>query len=168
MSAKWSILPLVEDHLDTFRDQRTNELRRQDYLSFYAFPLAIGIACYLFDFKMQDPASILAGIAVFTALLFGLLIHIFSMGLRVNDDPRLPKSGKLATLIDQLQANVSYSILIGIITTAFLIAAAAIRENNQPINSFLSAIITTLLVHLMLTVLMALKRTRAAYAALRF
>ncbi|MFI9835516.1 hypothetical protein ACIHFD_00675 [Nonomuraea sp. NPDC051941] len=158
----------MEDHLDTFRDQRTNERRRQDYLSFYAIPTTFGIAGYLFDFKMQDPASILAGIAVFTALLFGLLIHIFSMGLRVNDDSRLPKYGNTAALIDQLQANVSYSVLIGIITTAFLIAAAAIRENNQPINSLLSAIIVTLLIHLMLTVFMALKRTRAAYQALRF
>lgn len=117
---------------------------------------------------MQDPASILAGIAIFTALLFGLLIHVFSLGLRVTDDPRTPRFGRTATLIDQLQANISYSVLIGIVATAMLIVAAATTPKDKPIGTLLSSAIVAILLHLMLTVFMALKRTRAAYEAMRF
>src|SRR5687767_12154170 len=98
MGAKWSVVPLIEDHLDTFRDQRTNQKRNKDYFSFYAAPTGLALACYLTGFEMRDPASILAGIAVFTALLFGLLIHVFSLGLRIKDDPQQSSAGRTAQL----------------------------------------------------------------------
>ncbi|MEV1003580.1 hypothetical protein [Nonomuraea sp. NPDC050202] len=168
MGAKWSVIPLIEDHLATFRDQRTNEKRNRDYLVFYAVPMSFGIACYLAGFEMRDPASILAGIAVFTALLFGLLLHVFSLGLRIKDDPRQSTVGRTAQLVDQLQANVGYAVLVGIVTTALLIIAAATTGKDQPIGVLMSAVIAGSLLHLMLTVFMALKRTRAAYHELRF
>lgn len=167
MTSKWSVRPLVINHLRTLVDQRTDKYRATDYLTFYGFPFLLGLVSYFTDFRLKGVEGLLSGVSVFTALLFGLLVHVFMLGLRVTDDPRVPKGGRTSKLVDQLVSNVAYAVLAGIMATAVLMVAVSTTEKDRPLSVAISAVVVALLVHLLLTIFMALKRTQAAYIAFR-
>lgn len=167
MATKWSVRPLVTNHLRTLVDQRTDKYRVSDYLTFYGLPLAFGAASYFTEFRLRGVEGLLSGVSVFTALLFGLLVHVFTLGLRITDDPRVQNGSRTSKLVDQLVSNVAYAVLAGILATAVLMVAVSTTEKDRPLGVPISALVVALLLHLLLTIFMALKRTQAAYTAFR-
>lgn len=167
MTAKWSVTTIITEHARTLVDQRTGKAMISDYLVFYGLPIAAGIACYLGGFRLRGTEGLLAGISILTALLFGLLIHGFTLGMRVSDDSRIAKRGRIAKLIDELQANLTYAVLIGISTTLVLILAVGTTQPGHALGVLISSIIVLLTSHLLLVILMALRRLQSAYGLFR-
>lgn len=161
MTSKWSVLGIFSDHFQTLSDARTGKPRIADYISFYLVPLAGAIVGYFVDFRVKGAEGVLAGVAVYTALLFGLIVHVFQLRMRMIDQQS--SHSRLAELIDELETNMSYTILVGIVSTGVLIYAIAASDKDSPVNALLSAIIVFLLLHLVLSLLMILKRTRSVY-----
>lgn len=167
MASKASIGPAVRAHFDTLRDDRTGDVRLLDLVLFVGLPLLAGGVLWLCDFRMKDIAAVLAALAVFTALLFGLVIFVFQLRVQVKADGRDHERPRLASLIDETFANVTYSVIVGIITTAAALIGAAIGKSGDGAPVPISAILAALALHLVLTILMCLKRVHSAYQQLR-
>ncbi len=166
MNAKWSVWEVVTDHLETLVDERTRKVRIGDYTAFFGFPTVCGAVAFFLDAEVSKAQNVLAGVAVFTALLFGLFVHVFTLGMRIADDTRLTESSRLTRMVDQLQANVGYATLIGLIATGVLTAIIVVFSEDA-VHRALSAPVIALLLHLFMTLLMVLKRMRATYYAFR-
>ena len=158
---------LIKDHLETLYEIDVNGDKRlnwSDIFVFYGAPfIAAALGAY-FRLKIHGLAEIIGGMAILTGLLFGLLVHVFSLGLRLRDDPRYTSSSNVSILIDELRANVSYSCGIALLLTAILMIAAALSKNAaQGLNFVTSAISIGLFANLALTLLMVINRVRSAY-----
>jgi hypothetical protein len=170
--SKFSVLPLVGDHLGTLQDDRTQTWRWQDWTTMYGLPIAAAVSCGVFNVQLQGISEIVGGLSILAGFLFGLVVFVFQLRLQVTNDPRVAPHGRLPRLIDQLFANVSYAVLVGLLTTGTAIAASATRTpdpsgNLLAVNRWWSAVLVFLFFHLMLLLAMALRRTRAAYLELR-
>ncbi|BBZ80037.1 hypothetical protein MANY_53740 [Mycolicibacterium anyangense] len=167
MASKASVRPVVRAHFDTLRDDRSGEIRMLDLVLFAGVPVVAGLALGIFEFRMKDTAAVLAGLAVFTALLFGLVIFVFQLRVQIKDDGRDRDRPRLASLIDETFANVTYSVVIGIVTTVVGVVAAAMADKDAGAPIWISAVLAALGLHLVLTILMCLKRVHSAYQQLR-
>ncbi|RIR09410.1 hypothetical protein [Mycobacteroides abscessus] len=164
MDSKFSPWLTVKDHYATLVDKNDPEQGAYwpDYVVLIGIPTLIGIATGSL-FTLRDVAAFIAGVAIFTALLFGLVIYVFQLRMQLLNDPHVPRDGKLVGFIDQLFANVNYAVVIGMFTTTAGVAAAMTAGDNGRINHWWSGILTGFSLHLMLVVFMCIKRTRAAY-----
>ena len=96
-----------------------------------------------------------------------MLTHVLGLGLRLYDDPRWTRASRIVILTDQLRANVSWAIGVGVVITGTLmIISAFTTEKHGAYPAWLSAIVLALVVHLLLTLLMILKRVRSTYRQL--
>lgn len=174
MSSKFSVRPVIRDHLDTLQDERTGNRRWQDRATLYGFPAAAGVTIAFFGVELQGIGEIVGGLSILAGFLFGMVVFVFQLRMQVSNDPRVAQGGRLPRLIDQLFANVSYAVLVGFVTASLAIAASATRATVPgspgdllPVNPWWSAGLVFLFVHLMLLLGMALRRTRAAYRELK-
>ncbi|WP_160050523.1 hypothetical protein [Nocardiopsis sp. FR4] len=166
MDAKWSVLGVVTDHLNTLVDRRTGRWMTRDYAAFFAFPLGVGVCAFLFEVRIANAQNLIAGVSVFTALLFGLLVHVFGLGLRVAAERSGEGALRTARMVDQLHANVAYATLLGLVATAGLMALI-VAYDQEAVPRWASAVVIAALVHLFMTLLMVLKRIRSMYAQMR-
>ncbi|GGS21206.1 hypothetical protein GCM10010171_12370 [Actinokineospora fastidiosa] len=131
---------------------------------FYVVPLALGVAAGVSRFQLRGLEGILSGVSIYTAFLFGLLVHVFQLRARVTDEDTRRHS--FIDLIDELEANVSYAVLVGVATTALLMTTVALTIKDTPASWGWSAPVVVLVSHMVLALLMILKRTRAVYRRL--
>jgi hypothetical protein len=166
MQAKWDVTGIIGDHVRTLVDNRDGKVRVLDLVAFYLFPLGCGVLSWTLGATISNTQHLLAGLAVFTGLLFGLLIHVFTLGMRVSEDRGIRDEGKTARMVDQLQANAGYATLVGLLTTAGLIALLVVYDEDE-VPGPVSAVVVVMLVHLFMTLLMVLKRIRSMYRQFR-
>lgn len=165
MSSKVAALPLVTDHLETLRDHRTGRRRWQDYVLLFVVPILVGSGVAWLGFRLVDAGQVIAGIAVLSGFSFGLAVYVFQLRLEVHRDPRVPRGDRMLELIDELFANVNYSILAGLVFVSVAIAGTAFTQ-VEALNAWWTAGIVAIGAHYLLTLLMCLKRLRAAYRRL--
>lgn len=167
MASKASVGSAVRAHFDTLRDDRTGELRFLDIALFVGAPTLAGVVLWWFEFRMRDTAAVLAALAVFTALLFGLVIFVFQLRVQIKTDGQDQQRPRLTSLIDETFANVTYSVIVGLLTTVVGLIAAAVADKTDGAPVWASAALGALGLHLVLTILMCLKRVHSAYQQLR-
>ncbi|MCZ4077824.1 hypothetical protein O1W68_07725 [Rhodococcus sp. H36-A4] len=166
MSSKISVRDAIVEHFDTLIDDATGKRHFWDYFLLYLMPIAGGILVAWIPVNLKSVGDIIAGVSILTALLFGLIIYVFQLRLQVAADPRIVRGGVLMTLLDQLFANLIYAVIIGLGATVLAVSASASADSDGSINPWWSALVVTAGSHLVLTILMCLKRTRDAYAQL--
>lgn len=160
-SDHWHSLSLVDEPAGTI------QLSWSDVAVFFGVPAGVGVAAFAAGAELQSLGELLAGTAILTGLLFGLLTHVLGLGLRLYDDPRRTRSSRIVILTDELRANVSYAIGVGILLTGSLMLIAAFtKPTTAGYAPWLTALVLALLVHLLLTLLMILKRVRSTYKQL--
>ncbi|QIN93631.1 hypothetical protein SEA_DUMPSTERDUDE_43 [Gordonia phage DumpsterDude] len=114
---------------------------------------------------MNDIGGFLGGLAVFTALLFGLVIFLFQLRMQIKDSGYETLRPRFTRFIDQVFANVNYAVAIGVLTTALGVIGTSIGD-DQGAPVWLSSILVGFCVHLLLTILMCIKRVTSAYEQL--
>jgi hypothetical protein len=72
----------------------------------------------------------------------------------------------LPTPCGELRANVSYAVLLGLVVSLLLGGIAMFMDTTRPLNRPVTTFLAFLGVHLLLTIFMVLKRTRAMFFAL--
>jgi hypothetical protein len=179
---------LAADHANTLYEldeHQRQHASRADLAVFYALPLAAWGTAWALSMRLRGVAEILAGVAILTGLLFGLLVHVFSVGLRISEDGRWSSSSKVTILVDELRANVAYACGVGLVLTVLLVIAAAlgasdsspivvspstghvqVADTHSGLTPWLSGLVAALFLHLVLTLFMVLKRVRTAYKLL--
>ncbi|WP_322859249.1 hypothetical protein U8D42_03260 [Mycobacterium europaeum] len=163
MDSKFSVLPTIGDHYRTLVDQNVpGRPYWPDYIVLISLPCAAG-AFVGWLFHLRELGSYIAGVAIFTALLFALVIYVFQLRVQLLSNATVPRDGKLVEFVDQLFANVNYAVVVGVIATAAAMIAATTSDDKGQVNGLWSGILTALSLHLMLVVFMCIKRVRAAY-----
>lgn len=171
MSTKLNVTATVYDHFHTLRHSGSDRLNKVDIFVMYGLPAALGAVLVIADVHIKGVSAVIAGVSILTGLLFALVIYVFQLRLQVANDPRVTRGGHLTTLLDELFSNVTYAVLVGLATTLVSVVAATgeapISDTwGGGINRWWSGILAIVGVHLVFTVLMCLKRTRAAYEEL--
>lgn len=166
MASKIQVVPVVRDHVATLRDARTARPRVGDILTHYALPVSLGIAIPMLGVRMTDGSQYVAGAAILAGLSFALAVYVFQLRLEAQRDPRIPREAVLLDLIDELFTNVCYSMLVGLALAAVTIAASAYSRSGAPAGPVVTGIVIALGIHYLITILMCIKRLRAAYLQL--
>jgi len=167
MSSKWAVGEIVREHYSTFVDAETRKPHLADYLGMVVVPAGAGVALGLRGAHIEGIGDILAGVAVFTGGLFVMLIQVFPLAQRLSDDPRLAGQRRIAELVDELEKNLSYAVVIGLVTVGLLMAAAAMTSTKDKVSPAMTGALVAVLLHLLLTTFMTLKRLRAVYVRMR-
>lgn len=170
MSSKVSPVPIVREQLGTLRNHRTGRPSVVDWLVLVGLPLVLGFAMWATKTLVVDAGQLLAGLAVLTGFVFGLLVFVFQLKLSATQDPRVPAGGILSNLLDELFANIAYTVLVGLVSVVLILVSTSIGSALPPaagattvLNTVWSAVVVGALAHFSLMLLMCLKRTHLAY-----
>lgn len=163
MTSKMAVWPVVHEHMDTLRDARTNRYSLSDMLGQFGVPLLLGAVAPILGFRLWDAGQVVQGAAILAGFSFGLAIYVFQLRMEAARDPRIPKGAAVLDLLDELFANVRYSILIGIAVVVIAVAAVAFHQGSEELNAVWTGTIIAASVHFILTILMCMKRLGRAY-----
>lgn len=182
MLGKASIISVVKDHVDTLytyddgrdpHDDRSGterpRIRIKDLLLFFGSPILIGaLTAFLLRVQLQNVGELVAGASILAGFSFGLSIFVFELRMTLTKDGFVPKGDPVETHIDELFANVTYSIVAGL----FLVLAAVICDvfvalpkapEFMGAGTWWTFALTALAIHYLLTMFMCIKRLRWAY-----
>ena len=162
MSSKINISKIIKDHRNTLVDQNTKKPGGDDILYFFIIPVLFSlILICLLDFylNLELKNALVSGLAIFVGLLFNALVILINIAK--NGETKNVKH----KVIQQIIANISFSIIIAFISVALVLTRywkipALFETNKLPsTGQFLDFIILNLLVVFFLTFLMIMKRT---------
>lgn len=166
-SSKFSSLALVTDHYDTFRDVRTGKPRITDYLVYVGIPLVLSGFALGRGVRAGHIPEVLAAVAILTGLIFNVFVLLFDLTMRAADQTDSAHLASINKLADEVRANVSYAVMLGLSLTVVFGSLAMFTDTSRPLAPAPTAAIVFLGAQLLLTVSMILKRIRALYRAFR-
>ena len=172
MSSKFSLLPILRDQGATLVDAKTGRWRLADYLVLFGLPALTATVSFSLGWRMPIVDEVISAIAIITALLFGMVVFIFQLRLQLSARDVMDRTPTTTIeLIDELFANVCYSIVVGFVAIGAALWGAAERPTVStggvgPIGLIGTAAILFLGVHFSLSLAMCLKRLTAAYKRL--
>jgi len=137
-----------------------------DFVVFVLAPLGAGLALAAWGPPIKNVGGVLGGVAVFTALLFAMLTNVFNLSVKLRRDEGVRPEERLALNVDELFFNVGWSVLVGLILILCMTGAAVTHSASQRLGFAWVAILVSGLLHLVLTVIMAIVRMVSAYLAI--
>lgn len=166
MSDKIQIGRIVKAQLATFRGYGIRSTLF-DLLTFIVVPAVLGLATGLWAPKVFNVGSVLSGITVFTGLLVALLVNVFNFSVKIKRDEKVPLQHVLVVTVNELMANASWAVLVGLTLTVLASAASATLPPSCPLNSIWVGVLTGVVAHLVLIVLVVLSRIWTAHEAIK-
>lgn len=159
---------LAQDHARTWVEQdehRKSHRSRADWRLFVGLPVISAVVVALLGIRLRSVDALLTGVSIITGLLFGLLIHILTLGLRIAEDDKIPAGSRIAVLTSELRANVAWACAVGLGISALLAITDSfvVNMSKQGLHPALTGVAIGLLLHLGLTLLAILKRVRSTY-----
>jgi hypothetical protein len=148
---------IILAHLDTLYDFDTNTRDNGDISLFFIFPILLSIVLIWQDVRINsDAAGILVTIvSIFAGLLFNLLVLLYD-SMRKNHDEYDGSISIKIKFLREISINVSYEILVAIVTVGTTLLCLL---ENKPIQAIMSFFTFYFFQHFTLTLLMILKRT---------
>ncbi len=165
--SKFSALALVQDHYDTLRNYQTGRPSPADYVVYLGTPALAAVASWSLDGRARNIPDVLTAVAVLTGLIFSVFVLIFDLTARAADTLEAESRELINRLADELRANVSYAVLVGIALTVVLGDIALFMDTDKPLGRIPTVLIVFGSVHLLLTIFMVLKRVRAMFRGFR-
>jgi hypothetical protein len=159
MIVKFSIWRIIVDHIDTFRNAESCKYRPLDFITMLLLPVLIGAILTYFNYLLSKEVvnALLTSLSVFAALLFNLLLLVYSIVEKGSD---VNRSKIRTTFLKAIYANISFCILLTVITIALLLAVFIGIEAAR-FKLILTFIIYSLTAMFLLTLLMILRRVHA-------
>ena len=165
MFTKINFLQIIRDHLLTLRHyQGDGKVAKGDIFLFFVLPgfLSIGFYWGLGLSLNSDLISILiTSLSIFAALLFNLLILIYDIITKQKNSAQ-QDSKRVKRFLQEIYANVSYSILISVVDVVILLGG--LFKSPPWIVAFVNLGSFYLVIHFVLTLLMILKRVHVLLA----
>ena len=154
---------IVRAHLRTYRDARSGKILLRDHLLFEGLPVLVGIGVTLgLRAQLSVPASagLLTVTGLLAALLFGVMLQISDRAMTWADNPppQGPETTDYSIFLRDIAANSGYASLVCICAAAAFVAASIFH--GGALIAF-SGIGIMLVLHLVLVVLMVMKRVYA-------
>lgn len=162
MSSKARVSAIWRAQLDSFRGYgRPSALF--DFGQFLALPILAGIAAAIWAPPIYAVGSVLTGVSVFSGLLVALLVNVFELSVKIRRDEGLRPEEPLSVTMNELMANASWAVLVGLVLVTLLVAAAATQAPDCPLHPIWVGILVPFFAHLMVCVLMVLSRIWTAH-----
>lgn len=153
--SKINPVKILRDHFATFQDYGTKKISKTDVFIFVIIPLILSIGfVYFFADISGNLANILFTIfSIFVGLLLNLLLLIYDLTKKFDiSEKNLKLKSKF---LQEIFANISYSIFISIIIIFFLLVSL-IKVGYVP--HIASLLVYFAVTNFFLTILMILKR----------
>lgn len=189
MINKIDVRPIVKAHLRTLRLPRNGRLLKRDVIGFYVGPAVIGGVLAFCGIRIESTYIDYGLVAhtIYIPLLVSVLFSIFSISQSSrfssanlsNGDNDTAHVKKLRKLLSEVCDNIAYVIVMSFFSAVMLSAAklCTIFNLNIPfvgkatdavVNSVIDAVVLfaaySLVLHIVLTTLMIVKRTHAVLA----
>lgn len=161
---------VVSEQVATFRDAGPERRRSTpDLVVLYAVPVVFGVLVGVWGALKFDLSAILAAVAVFTGLIFNLAFHVFDKSLQMRRDPFQSADPDAISLVEELRANVNYTVLVGITLTGALVAMLLfdLPGGWEAITRIANGILAALLLHMLLMSGMILKRFTSLHSVMK-
>lgn len=163
---KIDVTPVVAAHYRTLRDNRSGRAAPSDFVLMLGVPAAAGTIVGVLGVEMHGIIVVASAVSIFAALMFGLLVAALNMALGASGKARVEGASEAtrrrAWVVEEFGANVAYSVLIAIVTAGVVLVVAVTveptPEGAQVAPPAPSGVVIALLVHLVLTLLMIVKR----------
>lgn len=163
LTSKIDLGPLLNAQIKSFKGYRWQATFR-DVGIFVALPIALGAAVLWAQPKVYNAGSGIAGVSVLTGLLFALLVNVFNLAVKMRRDEGLTPESLILGTVDELLANVGWSVLVGLALVVTLACGVSTQQPNHELGRWWVAVIVVMFAHLLVTVLMALSRIFSAHA----
>ena len=106
--------------------------RRRAALYFYGIPSIVAAVLLVWHVELTSITPYLTAMSVFTALLFGLLFLVFNLALTLRKDGTAIRNAHgLATVISDLRATISYTIIVAVALVVLLAVATGFMTSGQ-------------------------------------
>jgi hypothetical protein len=162
---KVNVWVIVIDHIQTLRNFANNRVSAEDILLFLVIPIAASLLLtFVLRFELNIDAinALITSLSVFSALLFNLLLLIYDI-LRKESGGHAQSSLR-RKFLGQIYANISFSILVAVISIALLLLLFI--ETRLPYFTLaLNLVIYFMVINFILTMLMILKRVHILLAS---
>ena len=173
MFDKISIANIIKDHINTLKNNKTRKISYLDITLFFLLPLAISgfIVCVGISLNDALVNALITSLSIFSALLFNLLLLVYDISEKkselpdTNDPVDNKRRIKTRELLREIYINISFSILVSIITVSTLLIYFLKASNciffSINICSFewlLALVIYYLIIQFALNLFMILKR----------
>lgn len=164
MSKKINIYPILCDHINTLKNNKTKKISRIDLIFSYGMPI-IPAAIFPYigcSFGKDMLSAIISSFSIFVGLLINVLVLIYTIinnEETKNTEPSESQKESKKLLIETFY-NISYAILISFISIFFSLIPY-IGQNDEvfkKISHFVTPIIVFLVVNFFWTFTMTLKR----------
>ena len=154
---------IVRAHLATYRDFRSGKILIRDHLLFEGLPLLVGLGVSVgLKVELSVPASagLLTVTGLLAALLFGVMLQISDRAMEWADNPppQGPETTDYSIFLRDIAASSGYAALVSIGSSLAFVAASLL---HGPVLIAFSGIGIALGLHLVLVVLMVMKRVYA-------
>lgn len=152
---KINVSNIIKDHLKTLVNDNTKRMGFSDILTFVFLPIAIASALVHFKIYIDNSVNyIISGLAVFTGLLFNVLVIIFDILKRENGDQLRLR------ILQQVLSNISFTIFLSLFTIVIVLITTV---ENLCIKLIVNWVSIFLLTEFVFTLLMILKRMYALF-----
>jgi hypothetical protein len=161
MLEKINITNIIVDHVDTLRSHESGRRSPGDIFIFFVLPaVSAGLLARVRTEFSAELAGILAAIlSVFAALLFNLILLIYDIVSRREESAQ--GGGLKQTLLRQIYSNISFCILVAILTLLLLLLNSFRFTIPEWARLVLAFSVYYLLGVFVLTLFMVLKRIHA-------
>lgn len=183
MSSKINVKSIIYGHFATLRST-SGKVSFSDFITFLFVPAVFFVLVIVLGFNLnKDIVSLLVNFgAIFTALLLSVLVLVYDQESKLDERQfralRDNVSGDIfylakKELLGHLYINISYSIICSLflIAMCFLYSIADVYATKMPVNEFgfasllsrlfVTPVVVFLVVHLLLTIVMLVKRLHA-------
>jgi hypothetical protein len=158
---------VLQDHVETWSLRTGSEGahdRRSAALWYYLTPTALAVPFLYWKVGVNGVGQILSGVAVFTALLFGLLVLMFNTGIALRKDgASLANAHDLRRVITDIRANVTYAAVVALLLAVLVVVAAAGTPSTKALPWGWTPALVWISAHLVLNLLTILRRLRTAF-----
>ncbi|MBP7069988.1 MAG: hypothetical protein KBA97_02840 [Methanothrix sp.] len=119
MSNKLSVINIIKDHISTLKDYDNGRYSILDLFIFFILPIFVSSIIIYFKVILSDQLVnvLVMSLSVFAGLLFNLLLLVYDIIGKPNSNKRPLR----ATLLKELSSNISFGILISVVTIILLL-----------------------------------------------
>lgn len=151
MFTKINVFDIIKSHFKTLRNANSNSLEFDDIIIFIISPVIVGGLFLYFNILLEkDSINLIVTIfSILTGLLINVLVLLFDI-IKREKNKELKNQ-----ILKEIVSNISYSILISILTIAISFTSLSNIESVCKIGNFITY---TLLFNFFVTFLMILKR----------
>jgi hypothetical protein len=83
----------------------------------------VAAVCIARDLRMVRVGDVLSGASILAGFLFGTLVFVFQLRLRITDDPHVPNFGRLRTMIDRSFGRFAEAVVVAVLCTGLTVIA---------------------------------------------